>query len=108
MAFEAVEPGAMASNDTSLVGTDNDEDVSSQPTVPLTVTSTASAEEVFIKLVTPNTIRAMAANLDLPDIDSIALPGRLLDYQFQKVFGILVDVSQFFAKNTEITQVLRG
>jgi hypothetical protein len=108
MAFEALEPGAMASNDTSLVWTDNDEDVSSQPTVPLTDTSIASAGEVFIKLVTPNTIRAVAANLDLPDIDSIALPGRLLDYQFQKVFGIIVDVSQFFAKNIEITQVLRG
>jgi hypothetical protein len=27
----------------------------------------------------------MAANLDLPDIDSIALPEHLLGYQFQKV-----------------------
>jgi hypothetical protein len=87
MAFEALEPGAMASNDTSLVWTDNDEDVSSQPTVPLTVTSNASAGEVFRELVTPNTIRAVAANLDLPDIDSIALPGHFLGYQFQKVSG---------------------
>lgn len=57
----------MASNVTVLFSTDSDEAVAAQPTRPLIVTSVASAEEVFIKVVTPKTIRARPRNLDLLD-----------------------------------------